>query len=463
VIPALLVLLWLAALVAWVVVGRGLGRGRRKPGPASDHSRGVLAVAILATASLAGAPAGAQPIEPDVRRVTLEEALGLFAANNLELRLARAEAAEAVGLSVQARAYPNPILDGSADPLFGDGFDVELGASVSQRIEWGDVRRARVGAAEGLVRAAYARTRADSLRLAAEVVRAYVEAAAAEERRGRLGDVTEVVRTATRAASLRYDEGDLSGFDLRRLRVEQARYETGIELAALDAASARRRLALLILPEDALQTGAEVGPATGLDALPPEVLLADALASAARSRPEVDVARAEAEAARASCELARAERRPSPTFTAGVQRQQGGLFGPTFGVSLPLAVLDRGVGRIQAEEAALAQAETRLALAERQVEADVRRAYEAYASLARRVALVRGDLLTGTEDLLATARVAYDEGELSLVELLDAADAYREARVVSAELLADYTAAYYDLSYAAGGTLTPSTPTTPTP
>ena len=165
------------------------------------------------------------------------------------------------------------------------------------------------------------------------------------------------------------------------------------------------------------------------------------------------------EAAQAALELVRVERRPSPTITAGVQRQQGGLFGPTFGVSLPLPVFDRNEGRILAEEAALGEAETRLALTKRQVEADVRRAYEAYASLGRRVALVRGDLLTGTDDLLATARVAYGEGALSLVELLDAADAYREARVVSSELLADYTAAYYDLLYAAGGTLTPS----PTP
>lgn len=146
-----------------------------------------------------------------------------------------------------------------------------------------------------------------------------------------------------------------------------------------------------------------------------------------------------------------------------MQRQQGGLYGPTIGLSLPLPVFDRNTGRIAAELARLAQAETRLALAERQVKADVRRAYETYASLARRVALVRGELLVGTEDLLATARVAYGEGALSLVELLDAADAYREARVVSTELLADYTAAYYDLLRSAGGTLTttPSPTTTP--
>ena len=334
---------------------------------------------------------------------------------------------------------------------------------LSQRIEWGDLRGARVDAAEGLLTAARARARADSLRLAFDVVRAYLEAAAAAERTDRLGDVTEVVRTATTAAAARYDEGDLAGFDLRRLRVEQARYETALEIAALDAAAARRRLALLILPDEAIEGGIEVAPAAGLDELPPEVLLADALAAAELNRPEVDAARAEVAAARAALEAARAARRPSPTVSAGVQRQQGGLYGPTIGLSLPLPIFDRNTGEIAAEQARLTQAETRLALAERQVEADVRRAYETYASLARRVALVRGELLVGTEGLLATARVAYGEGALSLVELLDAADAYREARVVSTDLAADYTAAYYDLLRSAGGTLRTPPSTTNTP
>jgi len=461
--------LWFALLVAWASVGRSLGHvafaRRAASGPDGRRRSARRGLALVLLAAGAAAPTWGQEGQPDLRRVTLDEALVLFAEHNLGLRLARAEAAEVAGLAVQARAYPNPVLGGSFDPLFGagdaDGFHYETAATLSQRIEWGDLRGARVASAEGLVRAARARARADSLRLAFDVVRAYVAAAAAEERAVRLVEVTEVVRAAAAAAEERYGEGDLAGFDLRRLRVEQARYETALELDALDAAAARRRLALLVLPDDALEVGVEVAPATGLDALPPDVPLADALAAAVRDRPEADVARAEVEAARAALAAAGLERRPSPTVSAGVQRQQGGLYGPTLGLSLPLPVFDRNAGQIAAERARLVQAETRLALAEREVTADVRRAYETYASLGRRVALVRGGLLAGTEGLLAAARVAYGEGALSLVELLDAADAHREARVVATDLLADYTTAYYDLLRSAGGTLaTPLTPAT---
>lgn len=466
---AFLLVHWLALLAVWATVGRSLGRTTSGSDGRRSTARRGLALVLLAAGTTTAGPAWGQAVHPtpDLQRVTLDEALALFAQHNLGLRLARAEAAEAEGLAVQARAYPNPVVGGSFDPLFGsgdgDGLQYETTAAISQRIEWGNVRRARAAASDGRARAARAHVRADSLDLAAEVVRAYVEAATADERRSRLDEVTEVVRTATRSASLRHEEGDLSGFDLRRLRVEQARYETALELAALDVNSARRRLAFLILPQDALQTGAEVAPATGLDTLPPEVRLADALATAAQQRPEVDAARAELDAARSALEWASAARRPSPTVSAGVQRQLGGLIGPTFGVSFPLRVFDRNEGRILAEEAAVAQAETRLLLAERQVGADVHRTFEVYASLGRRVTLVRDNLLVGTDDLLAAARVAYGEGELSLVELLDAADAYREARIVSTDLAADYTAAYYDLLRATGGALlaSPFNPTIP--
>jgi outer membrane protein, heavy metal efflux system len=467
---AFLVVLWIAVLVAWASVGRSLGAARSQKAPRSSGR--TIAVLLLAAAGVTTAgPAWGQGREvdalPEVRRVTLEQALALFAENNLGLRLARAEAAEAAGLAVQTRAYPNPVIGTSFDPLFGaertGGFTYEAAIALSQQIEWGNLHRARVQAAEGLLAAAHARARADSLRLAYEVVRTYVEATAAEERTERLGEVTDVVRTATAAAEERYGEGDLAGFDLRRLRVEQARYETALELGALDGAAARRRLALLILPDEALEGGIEVAPASGLDVLPPSVPLSDVFAAAERNRPEVDAARAEVDAARAALEAARLKRRPSPTVSAGAQRQQGGLYGPTLGISLPLPVFDRNAGQIAAEQARLGQAETRLALAEREVAADVRRAFETYASLGRRVALVRSGLLAGTEGLLATARVAYGEGALSLIELLDAANAYREARVVSTELLADYTVAYYDLLRSAGGALTPLPSTTLTP
>ncbi len=61
------------------------------------------------------------------------------------------------------------------------------------------------------------------------------------------------------------------------------------------------------------------------------------------------------------------------------------------------------------------------------------------------------------DDLLDMALVAYAEGEMELVELLDAADALHEARTAELSLRAAFWTAYFDLERALGGfAVTPS-------
>ena len=126
------------------------------------------------------------------------------------------------------------------------------------------------------------------------------------------------------------------------------------------------------------------------------------------------------------------------------------------GLSLPLPLLDRNTGRIEEARAQLAGAEARRSLALRRAETDIRGAWERYRSLADRIELLNRELLDGTGNLLRTARVAYAEGEMSLVELLDAADAYRASRETAIKVLAEYLTAVYDLERAAGGPVLPA-------
>ena len=60
-------------------------------------------------------------------------------------------------------------------------------------------------------------------------------------------------------------------------------------------------------------------------------------------------------------------------------------------------------------------------------------------------------LLDEDPDLLQIAQVAYDAGEMDLVQLLDAAEALWDARTAEARLKADLWTAYYDLERAVGG------------
>jgi outer membrane protein, heavy metal efflux system len=130
-----------------------------------------------------------------------------------------------------------------------------------------------------------------------------------------------------------------------------------------------------------------------------------------------------------------------------------------FGVSVPLPFWDRNRGGIAEAEALLSAARTRRELALRGAESDIRRAWETHRSLEDRMREIGGTLLPESGGLLETARLAYAEGEMSLLELLDAADAYRGARESITALLAEYLSAAYELERATGQLL--PTPTAP--
>jgi cobalt-zinc-cadmium efflux system outer membrane protein len=402
---------------------------------------------IVASAFLA-APLSAVWGQAAPRRVTLEEALALFASNNVDLRVARAEAAEAAALARQAAAYPNPELAASHEPLSGDGRTYsETYLNLSQRLQWPGTRSARQSAAQRIAAAAAARLTADSARLAFEVKQAWLAAAFAERNVVLLERTTGVFREAERRAEERLRGGDISLYDRRRIAVERIRYENALAAATLDAARARRMLALLVVPEaDEL----ELAPADTLANAPPALDSARVMTQALNRRGEIAAAAAELEAARADARVARSGRLPDVTATGGYKRQSGGLSGAFLGLSVPLPMWDRRGGDIDAAEARIAAAAARHADAQRRVRNDVTRALLAYNSYVARIAML-GDPQAEAADLLTIAQVAYEANEMDLLELLDAADALREAQTLETRLRTEFWSSYFDLERAAGG------------
>ena len=401
---------------------------------------------VLVLAALAAPPSLAAQEAPGI---TLEEALRLFAVNNLDLRMARARAVEAAGLARQAAAFPNPTVAVTHEPLsVARRSYQESYLNVSQRVEVPGKRGARADAADHARTAAIAQLQADSTRLAFEVKRAFVEAALAAERAGVTERVTEVFRVASTSASTRHREGDVSLYDLRRIGLERARYENLEADAALSTGVAERALALLVAPEqDAPRLVPEALPARFPLTVEPRVLAG----ATAERRSELVAARAELEAARAEARFARADRLPDLTAVGGYKRQSDGLHGAFLGLSISLPLFDRNGGAVAAADARVRAAEERLALTRRQLDNDLLRTADAYRSLLLRANLLLADVDEEASDVLAIARVAYDAGEMELVELLDAAEALWDARLAEARLRAELRIAYYDLERALGG------------
>jgi cobalt-zinc-cadmium efflux system outer membrane protein len=405
----------------------------------------TMLTALLWAAGTVGAPwAAAQ--EP--RRVSLDEALLLFNSYSLELRVARADARGAAARMRQAAAYPNPVLGAIHETLSDDGRGYnETYLTVAQQFRWPWERAAQGRAAAAGREASAYLVASDSLRLAFDVKRAFVEATSAERIRDGLAETTGVVRDALQHAARRVAEGDLSGYTLRRLRVERARYEAELSAAALGLETARRMLTALVLPDSAVVLAPAALPTGG----PPDLDAWAASSALAPVVPALAAARAGLDAARASEQSVRQGRVPAPQATAGYKSQSDGLTGAFLGLSLPLPLFDRQGAAVEEAAAATARAESYLALVRRQTENDLYLAHEAYRASRERARLFEGELLSEPEALLSVARVAYAEGEMSLVELLDAVDAYRAARLGVVETRRDLWISFFNFERAAGG------------
>ena len=389
--------------------------------------------------------------QPGPRRVPLAEALAAAERGSPDLRLAAQTVAAARARVVTAGTRPNPTLGIDREQLGGDDSYHETVLSVAQTLDLSGQRGARREAARREVAAAELRLGAERARVRADVLRAYLRAAAAESRLRVLGEVVTVFRDASRAGETRFREGDVSRYELERLQVEAARYETLLSESRLEVRSAGRELAILA-PLDPAAPDTLLLPADTLGgvALRAAALRADTALALALRRADVRAAEADVEAVRAVIDLRRRAGRPNPTVSAGLKEQAGGLYGAVLGVSVPLPLSDRGQGPLAEAEAALAQADARLALARRAADAEVRRALDRRASLADRLALREG-LIQRTRSLLRSAQAAYAEGETGLLELLDAADTYRASREGAEALLADYLTSVADLERATGG------------
>jgi outer membrane protein, heavy metal efflux system len=419
----------------------------------------ALLVAMLTAPELTAQATAAAP--DTVRRISLGQAIQRLESHNLELRLAREEAAAAEARVAAAGVLPNPALSATREQLSGDpGTYHETILQVGQALPIGGQRGLRREAARQRAEAARARLEGTRLRTAFEVHRAYLRAAAAEADLAALAEATDVFRRVEESGRSRLAEGDISRFDQSRLQIERARYETLLSRARLALVEASWELTLLVAP-DSVAARTVILPSERLGELAAATGIADVETAllAAAGRADVRAAEAEVEAAEAVTTLQRRLRIPDVTLSGGFKHQADGYQGAVVGVSVPLPLWDRNRGGIAEAEANLAAARTRRELALRSAESEIRRAWEARRSLEERMRVIGETLLPESAGLLETARLAYAEGEMSLVELLDAADAYRGAREAVTALVAEYLSAAYELEHATGRL--PETPTAP--
>ena len=405
-------------------------------------NKSSIALTVTVVVAVTASPARSQ--EPSAS-LSLEEAFDLFGRNSPELRMARSRLRSELGSVRQSRAIPNPTASITNEDL---GQYSERYFNVSQRVDFIWEARSRGRRAEARASEARAAFQADSLRMGLEMKRAFVDAWLLAQVVSALTEVDGAVAEVLEDAAVRFADGDLAGYDLRRLRVARASVGRRLARADVSLTDAERKLGSLVAGDGPLSRVQAEAPTLGPSQLPPDLVAVD---RALARRPELAAARAATEALDAEAGLVRRSWLVGTALTAGFKKQSDGRSGLFLGLQLPVPLLDRRRGAVDAAEAEVDRSESESQLLRLAVAREASLAHARFQSASRQRALWGDGGIGEATDLLSIARVAYEEGEVGIVELVDAADAFLEARLLDSSVRAEVWIAFFELEHAIGG------------
>ncbi len=359
-----------------------------------------------------------------------EQAVSLALTRAPILRSAEAGRQAARGDRVTAGLRPNPDVSFNAENVGGSGSyrgiaSLETTYALSQRIETGGKRQARIAAADRAVALTGLDAEALRLDLAREAHRAMAGAVAA----GRAAEIArERVRLADevlRATRARVEAGREAFPQQRRAEVARETAAVFLERSEREAAVALRTLSVVLATPEI-----EVLPARSawFDDPGPRP---DPARAAPAPPGQLDRARLDAliDQRRAELDLQRRNAIPDVTLGAGLRRyrEAGGDTAFVLGLSVPLPVFDRNQGNILRAGAELTRAEAEAEHGRLYLDAALADAERRLDQAWRAADSLRRIVLPAAAEAAAAAREGYAAGKFSLLEVLDAQRALSDA------------------------------------
>ena len=387
--------------------------GCRSPAPLAAPPPGVIASAPATTAlPLPDGPLG------------FVELLALARAANPELAAADADAQAARGRAAQAARWANPELGLGVEELparsNGWGEHTER-VSLSQPLTAPGARLAAVRTAQAEHAQALARRQAAEREVAAELHLVLGELLYVRTARELYEDLLAVARSTLAAANVRLAAQAAPATEALKAELEVRELEVAARQLDGRLAPLAARLRAVLGGRDVPLT--QVAPAWRAAAAPPAVDALDhhpALLAAARA----------ATAAEWRWRQAAAERWPGVTVELGYERDVGAdEHRVEAGISIPLPLFDRNDGAIAATRAEWQRAQAEAAALRQRLSAELAEELAAAATARADTTARQERLVPAATRVLAQTRIAYQAGDASLLDLLDAQRTLAEARL----------------------------------
>jgi len=374
--------------------------------------------------------------------LTLATAVATAQAHNPQVAAALLAAEAAGNRAAQAGKWDNPQLS-----VYQENFPGAVpGAnqwivSLSQRVRIGGQLGRSTDLAAANQNAIAKDAEAVRWRIGLRVQREYAAGYAFQRHLEDILEVTGTARALLHDMETRLAEGDVSDYAVRRLRREVEALDVHAVSLRSEARNVDTRLTALTGIDSpaggwrfAATDGQQGGPppleevAAGT-ALQPDTRVDGAGANA--RRPDLEAASERRRAAGLAERLARRQVVPDLVLTAGYSRLDPGVNGFVWSVGLTLPVFDRSRDDVAALAVEQSQRDREIAFLEIEARSEQTQARQGY----RDATGALQSIGTGADtDLIPVARVAYEEGEMSVMEFVDALRTDLESRQRRVEL-----------------------------
>ncbi|GGI55659.1 TolC family protein [Oxalicibacterium solurbis] len=353
-------------------------------------------------------------LHQDDGALTLQQAIDRALQNNPEISIALHEVEANAGLKRQASAIPNPELGYLLEDLHKETRTTTV--QLSQPIELGGKRAARMEAAQRGADIADEALRAKRIEIRTEVVGAFYTVLAMQERYRIAQSSLELAERARNIAAKRVAAGKVSPLDETKARVARSAAQVELSQANSDLINARFRLAALLgIGEPDFDTVR--GEVDDLPALP---AWSTVQAQVGQS-PEVIRARLEFERRRALVAVERSKRVGDLTLTIGNKRDETlGRDQTVIGLSIPLPLFDRNQGSLHEALSRSYAANDELTAVRVRAENEIRREYQRLKTAHEEATLYRSEILPDATTAYQAATKGFEYGKFDFIDVLDA-------------------------------------------
>lgn len=382
--------------------------------------------------------------------ISLVDAVEMFKENSLQQELAKLDEFRKKGEAIQYSSYFNPQLSVYREQLNAGTLDYqETNYQISQPIELLGQPFLRKRSSEESQKAAEFDFAYDRQLLLRQVKSLYAEAWHLKNKLAVYDDALSVINDALESAKARQAEGTYSGIQVQRFAIEKNRYLKNRNEVGLNLRKATNELEAMILPRDAPSGIIAIQDSLGVI---PLTLGKDVLTDAAlQSRADIKALELRVDASALRLKVEKRERLPDLNVNFGYKNQSDGSEGYVLGASIKLPIFNQNSGKVTTARASAQTLETSLYLKEKTIQNQVDISYNRVMNIYQQWETMQEQSFS--QGMLETAQASYQEGRYSLVELLDATEAYVDGQSLIYETIADYNQALFQLEAMTSGQL----------